>query len=101
MCTEHITSNVKPTASGVMLQFTVEGVRYEQDITLAVDHIGGIIDWRVVKQLLIHKGFNTEMATHLSVTFERHEDVREHTAREEPMHPFAKFIGQENRQRRK
>lgn len=101
MRTEYITSNVKPVDTGILLQFTIEGIRHEIDITLAVDCIGGSIDWHVVRQLLIHKGFNTEMATHLSVTIERHADIRENTAREEPMHPFAKFIGRNNIRRRK
>lgn len=101
MRTEYVTSNVKSVPSGVLLQFTIEGIRYEQDITLAVDHVGGSIDWRVVTQLLIQKGFNTVMATNLSVTFERHADLREHAVREEPMHPFAMFIGRNNIRRRK
>jgi hypothetical protein len=101
MRTEYVTSNVKSVPSGVLLQFTIEGIRYEQDITLAVDHVGGSIDWRVVTQLLIQKGFNTVMATNLSVTFERQADIRESTACAEYRHPFAKFIGQNNIRRRK
>ena len=101
MRTEYVTSSVKSVASGVLLQFTIESIRYEQDITLAVDHIAGSIDWRIVRQLLIQKGFNTEMATHLSVTFERHAYIRDNTACAENRHPFAKFIGQNNIRRRK
>lgn len=101
MRTEYVTSNVKSVPSGVLLQFTIEGIRYEQDITLAVDRVGGSIDWRVVTQLLIQKGFNTVMATNLSVTFERQADIRESTAQLEYHHPFAKFIGQNNIRRRK
>lgn len=100
MQTENITSRIKSEPSGVSLKFTIGECHYEMDITLAVDQRRGVIDWLIVRNLLIQKGFNPEMATRLMVSFERHQDIRDNTAMKEYHHPFAKFLGNTTPNRR-
>jgi len=100
MHTEHIVSNVKQCKCGVLLEFTIEGNPHQLDIDSAVNHRDGNIDWRIIRQLLIAAGFNTEMASHISVVIERQQDIRDSTAKAEYYHPFAKFIGECRRRAR-
>lgn len=100
MYIENTASRIESKPSGVNLKFTIGECHYEMDITLAVDQCRGDIDWQIVRNLLIQKGFNPEMAARLMVSFERHQDFRDNAAKAEYYHPFAKFIGERRRRAR-